>query len=156
MGIEIERKFLARNESWRQLVTSSEDIRQGYLSSHENPVSIRVRIVDKTSAFLTLKARQQGYRRDEYEYAIPLDDGRDLIRSAIGVVIEKTRHTVMEGRTRWVIDEFAGANAGLVVAEVELPTENATFDRPSWLGPEVTSDGRYGNTSLAAKPFSSW
>jgi adenylate cyclase len=156
MGVEIERKFLVLSRDWRSVAMDSSTIRQGYLTGPDNQLSVRIRIVDDKAAYLTLKSRQRGCSREEYEYPIPLDDGRSLLQSATGSLIEKRRYLVMEGRTRWEIDEFEGVNSGLVVAEVELASETTAIERPSWLGQEITSDVRYGNAFLAAKPFGSW
>ncbi len=161
MGIEIERKFLLINDDWRQTVQSSRPMAQGYINdldavaSGVQRASVRVRIAgDK--AFLNLKSRELGATRLEFDYAIPVDDARALLRLCVGGRIEKTRHYVNHAGHLWEIDEFHGNNAGLVVAEIELTTEDEAFDTPHWLGKEVTEYARYYNLALAQRPYSQW
>jgi CYTH domain-containing protein len=105
---------------------------------------------------LTIKGVSVGATRAEFEYAIPLDDAQALLGLCEGPLVEKTRHILQYAGTTWEVDDFAGDNAGLVVAEVELPSEDAAFERPDWLGEEVTHDARYFNASLSQKPFQRW
>ena len=156
MGVEIERKFLVRDESWHTPDLPFRHIRQGYLTPPDNPLSIRIRIVDQQTAVITLKSTNESLSRDEYEYAIPLDDALALIVSASGSLIEKTRFIRTEGDARWEIDRFEGENAGLVVAEIELACEDAPIELPDWIGEEVTDEARFGNASLSRLPFSRW
>ncbi|QTK82397.1 Adenylate Cyclase [Agrobacterium tumefaciens] len=151
MAKEIERKFLVARGEWRNQVTRSMAFRQAYVASMEDR-SVRVRIVDRRDATLTVKIGASALVRDEYEYAIPLEDAEELMQSAPGVVIEKTRHTVEHGGFTWEIDVFEGQYEGLVVAEVEMHDENADPDLPAWLGREVTGDRRFSNQSLAMDP----
>lgn len=151
MAKEIERKFLVAGGEWRNQVTRSMAFRQAYVASMEDR-SVRVRIVDRRDATLTVKIGASALVRDEYEYAIPLEDAEELMQSAPGVVIEKTRHTVEHGGFTWEIDVFEGQYEGLVVAEVEMHNENADPDLPAWLGREVTGDRRFSNQSLAMDP----
>lgn len=148
MAKEIERKFLVAGEGWRDGVTGSKSFRQGYLAETDKLV-IRIRIVDEAEAVLTFKSAVQGTTRAEFEYPIPLDDARALIELHQGLVIEKRRHLVPFGGFTWEVDVFAGAHAGLVLAEIELPAEDTPFERPDWLGREVTGERRYYNASLA-------
>ncbi len=148
MAKEIERKYLVAGGEWRDRVTRSMVFRQAYVVSAENR-SVRVRIVDGREAKLTVKIGASALVRDEYEYSIPLGDAQELMESAPGVVIEKTRHTVEHGGFTWEIDVFEGRYAGLVVAEVEMDDENACPALPGWLGREVTGDRRFSNQSLA-------
>src|SRR5689334_15256421 len=144
MALEIERKFLIRSEEWREKVTSRELLRQGYLSSGSQ-CSIRARVAGD-QAWLNLKARRSGMTRLEFEYPIPVEDANEILNElARGPILEKYRHLVPAGEHVWEVDEFLGANAGLIVAEIELPSEDTQFDRPSWLGGEVTEDERYYN-----------
>jgi adenylate cyclase len=155
MAIEIERKFLVKSDAWRARVESRELLRQGYLSSG-SACSIRARIAGD-QAWLNLKAKRSGMTRLEFEYAIPAADaGQILDELCTGPRIEKYRHRILMGDLVWEIDEFLGANAGLIVAEIELPTEETEFDRPQWLGEEVTEDQRYYNFNLAQKPYKEW
>lgn len=152
MPVEIERKFLVRGDGWK----TDRGVRfiQGYLNCDAER-TVRVRIAgDK--AFLTVKGINAGAVRQEFEYEIPIADAEQLLRICEGALIEKTRHTVVHAGMTWEIDEFHGANDGLTVAEIELEDPEQTFDRPAWVGPEVTADARYFNSSLAVKPYSSW
>ena len=148
MGVEIERKFLLRGEGWRAGVTASHALEQGYLASG-GITSVRVRIHDGTHAKLTLKAGGVGRVRAEYEYDIPLDDARELLELCGTRTLTKVRHLVPAGALTWEIDEFSGRHAGLVLAEIELDHEEQAFERPDWLGEEVTENERYYNSTLA-------
>lgn len=154
MGIEIERKFLVTGDGWRQQAASQTRFSQGYLS-REPARTVRVRIAGD-AAFLTIKGATSGATRAEFEYPVPLADAQQLLAMCDGPVVEKLRHLCpFEGMT-WEVDEFLGANAGLVVAEIELDTEGQAFACPAWLGAEVTGDARYVNANLAVRPFTSW
>lgn len=154
MGIEIERKFLVHGDGWRQPSERQTRFSQGYLS--RDPVrTVRVRIAGER-AFLTIKGATTGATRAEFEYEVPLADAQALLAMCDGPVVEKIRHLCpYEGMT-WEVDEFLGANAGLVVAEIELESEGQVFGKPAWLGVEVTGDARYVNANLAVRPFTSW
>ena len=152
MGIEIERKFLVRSDAWRH--GEGRYLCQAYLN-RDPARTVRVRI-DGEQAFLTVKGRSVGASRSEFEYAIPVADAQALLALADGPAIEKRRHRVPMGELVWEVDEFLGANAPLVVAEIELPSEDHPFTQPDWVGEEVTQDPRYFNSALAARPFSSW
>jgi adenylate cyclase len=153
MALEIERKFLLANGRWRDRVSRSTRIAQGYLGG--DACSVRVRIEDKQGS-LNIKSKQLGVVRQEFEYGIPLQDAEALLELACGQVLRKLRHYIeMEGHV-WEIDEFEGANAGLVVAEIELEAVDASFPRPDWLGEEVTDDARYYNVNLMREPYSRW
>lgn len=154
MGIEIERKFLVAGEGWRRMATTRTCFSQGYLS-RDPARTVRVRIAGD-AAFLTIKGATRGATRAEFEYGIPPADARQLLAMSDGPVIEKIRHLCPHAGMTWEVDEFLGANAGLVVAEIELQSEDQAFDRPSWLGEEVTGDARYVNANLAVRPFTSW
>ncbi|HEY0180956.1 MAG TPA: CYTH domain-containing protein [Dokdonella sp.] len=156
MGTEIERKFLVVGDAWRAHVARSEAIVQGYLAGPPAArCSVRVR-VSGADAFLNVKSATPGIVRDEYEYAIPRDDAERMLATLAGDVVEKRRHHVeVEGHV-FEVDEFGGANAGLVVAELELDAADAAFPRPPWLGREVSALARYYNLHLAAHPYSQW
>jgi adenylate cyclase len=154
MGIEIERSFLVEGRRWRAEIVDSEELEQGYLAGGEVTVRVRVR---GDVARLTVKGPAKGLVRPEYEYPIPRRDAREMIDELCGGhVVRKTRHTVEVGGHEWVIDEFAGANAGLVLAEIELESADEDFERPRWLGQEVSDDLRYRNARLARRPWSQW
>jgi adenylate cyclase len=155
MGIEIERKFLLKNDSWRSQVIESTRISQGYLTQNQGKSSVRVRL-SGDHANLNIKSRELAISRQEYEYSIPVEDARKMLETLCVGVLDKTRHHVdYEGHT-WEIDEFKAANAGLIVAEIELLSEEADFPHPDWLGEEVSDDARYYNVNLISHPFSEW
>ena len=153
MSKEIERKFLVIEDSWR----TNEGIpyRQGYLSTDRHR-TVRVRIAGP-EAWLTVKGITRGATRAEYEYPIPVADAREMLDTLCHEpLIEKQRYRVDFGGLTWEVDEFEGANAGLVVAEVELEREDQPFERPPWLGREVTHDPKYFNANLVDKPYTRW
>ena len=152
MGIEIERKFLVVGEQWRTATGSL--IAQGYLN-RDKARSVRVRLSGE-NAYLTIKGPSVGVMRPEFEYPIPVRDAQEMLALCDGPVVQKVRHLVPFAGLTWEVDEFLGDNAGLVVAEIELTTENQVFDRPVWLGQEVSDDPRYFNSSLATHPFCGW
>lgn len=153
MANEIERKFLVTGDVWKS--SPGTHVRQGYLATGE-AATVRVRVADGR-AFLTIKGRRSGMTRAEYEYEIPLSDANEMLDSlGTGALIEKHRHVVREGGLVWEVDRFTGANEGLVLAEVELRSEQQAFDLPRWLGREVTEDERFYNANLARRPYCSW
>ena len=152
MGIEIERKFLVIGTAWRQGVGVR--FSQGYLNRDQTR-TVRVRLAG-SQAFLTIKGLSVGASRAEFEYEIPAADAEQLLKLSDGPVIEKIRRVVDFAGSTWEVDEFLGENAGLVVAEIELQSEDQKFSKPDWLGEEVTHDARYFNSSLATSPFGSW
>lgn len=155
MAREIERKFLILNDEWRAAAGPGARLRQGYLAITPRSVT-RVRVQDDDAAFITVKSAEKGISRDEYEYAIPVADALKLLDLCVHAVIDKTRHKVDVGGYTWEIDVFGGDNAGLIVAEVELPAEDAVFEKPAWAGEEVTHDDRYFNAALAIRPYKMW
>jgi adenylate cyclase len=154
MPREIERKFLLSSDEWRALSSRRQAMSQGYLAGSER-VSVRVRIAGN-EAHLNIKSGGLVASRLEYEYAIAVDEARELLELCPGPLVEKTRYYVDFGGFEWEIDEFGGANAGLIVAELELAAEDQAFPRPAWLGTEVTHLRRYYNVSLVEHPFSAW
>lgn len=182
MGVEIERKFLVVSDAWRREVVRSTRLRQGYICSGAGR-TVRVRIAGE-AAFLTIKgpADAAGVSRDEWEYAIDPGDALRMLETICDKPqIDKVRHEVAArllgpggagaagapgahapaaspagASATWEIDEFLGDNAPLVVAEIELPSADAPFERPAWLGAEVSADTRYRNSFLAAKPYGTW
>jgi adenylate cyclase len=152
MGLEIERKFLVRGVDWRN--DTGVLYQQGYLN-RDSDRTVRVRIAGDV-AFLTIKGKNRGATRVEFEYPIPLADAQELLAMCDGPLVEKTRYIVLYEGHRWEVDEFTGDNAGLVVAEIELHAEDEVFTAPAWLGEEVTHDPRYFNSRLSTHPFKNW
>lgn len=154
MGIEIERKFTVRHRAFLDGL-SGERLTQGYLS-HAVHATVRVRIQGQT-AWLTVKGQNQGARRLEFEYSVPVDDARQMLRQLCPAgVIDKTRYRLPIGQHVWEVDVFHGDNQGLIVAEIELTDDNEPFEHPDWLGDEVTDDPRYYNSALSQTPYSHW
>lgn len=152
MGREVERKFLLRGEAWRVLAGEPVVLRQGYLVA-ERSRSVRVRVAGD-HAEIAIKGETRGATRPEFEYPIPVADAeRILERLCLRPLIEKVRHPVEHAGRRWVVDEFRGANDGLVVAEIELASEGEPFERPEWVGEEVTGNPRYYNANLVHRPW---
>lgn len=155
MATEIERKFLPKDDSWRAGADAGEEYRQGYLYSDPD-LAVRVRLAGD-EAWLTIKGGAEGIVRREFEYPIPRADAAEMLAHLCRKpLIEKRRHLLRHGRHTWEIDVFAGDNAGLVVAEIELGAEDESFERPDWLGEEVSADPRYLNSSLSRHPYRHW
>ena len=175
MAIEIERKFLLKNDDWKSLVSNKHVIRQGYLQSGlevTQKSSVRIRISGQ-QANINIKSADQAMLRQEYEYAIPVSDAEQMLTTLCdAVIIEKTRYHVMyESKNAsnsglnsglnnvshlWEIDVFENENAGLQIAEIELSHVDELFEIPDWIGKEVTDDVRYYNNYLLDKPYNSW
>lgn len=154
MGVEIERKFLVTAHPYRTTATGMV-CKQGYIKSGSG-CTVRVRIMD-TTGYLTIKGKGKGLARNEYEYEIPLDDATEMLRDLCGKpLIEKVRYKIPYGGFVWEVDHFEGENAGLVVAEIELASEDQLFEKPDWIGREVTGDARYFNAALQQHPYSLW
>lgn len=153
MGVEIERKFLLAGDGWRALGQPLL-LRQGYLSSDPARV-VRVR-VEGDQAYMTIKGRNVGATRGEWEYPIPLADANELLALCEQPIVEKFRRRIEFGGNVWEVDEFLGVNQGLILAEIELASEDQLFDKPEWIGADVTHDKRYYNSNLVRHPFSSW
>ncbi len=153
MGKEIERKYLLVGDAWKSL-SEGTLYRQGYLNSAKERV-VRVRTMGSKAA-LTIKGVTVGATRLEFEYEIPFDDCEQLLELCEQPLIEKTRYRIAAGGLIWEVDEFHGANQGLVVAECELESEDQIVDKPAWVGEEVTGDPRYFNSNLIANPYTTW
>ncbi len=155
MPIEIERKFLLLNNNWREQVKTSYRIRQGYMGEIDK-ASVRIR-VQGDRANINIKSAGLSMRRMEYEYEIPLDEAEEMLDQLCKQPqIDKTRFIVEQGKFKWEIDEFYGDNEGLLVAEIELDDENEAFDKPEWLGKEVTEEAGYYNVNLIKNPYKMW
>lgn len=154
MGTEIEKKFLLNGDAWRKLAKGT-FYRQGYLNSQKER-TVRVRTIDETG-FLTIKGINVGASRMEYEYEIPMEDAKILLEELCEKpIIEKFRYKIKFAGFIWEVDEFLGENEGLLIAEIELESEDQQFEKPKWVGEEVGSDSRYFNSNLIKNPFSSW
>lgn len=153
MAQEIERKFLVISDAWRGLAQGERFV-QGYLSSVPER-TVRVRLAG-LSCTMTIKGRSVGIARQEFEYPLPLADSEALLALCERPLIEKTRYRIPHAGHLWEVDEFAGVNAGLIIAEVELESEDAKVELPAWVGAEVSHDPRYFNSNLVAKPFTTW
>ena len=155
MATEIERKFLVRDDSWRAHVHARVRYEQGYMANTQR-CSVRVRIGGDT-AYVNIKGATVGASRLEFEYPVPVEDARVMLRElCLPSVVEKTRHLVSYADREWEVDVFEGDNAGLVVAEVELEDASESIALPPWAGEEVTDDVRYYNSNLSHTPFNRW
>lgn len=161
MAIEIERKFLVKEIPWRES-THWVDITQGYLSMDPRH-TVRIRLERSTrdrrdveQGIITIKGQSKGITRVEYEYEIPVSDAANMISGMSDCMLTKRRWYVQHGGHEWHVDEFRGHNSGLVLAEIELGAEDERWERPSWLGEEVTHDDRYINANLAINPYGFW
>lgn len=155
MPIEIERKFLVRNDNWWSSVSHSTQIRQAYLAP-PTKASVRIRL-EGENANINIKSATLGMQRMEYEYPIPVDEATEMLDNLCEKPqISKNRHRVEHAGHVWEIDEFFGDNAGLIVAEIELSSTDETFEHPDWLGREVTEDKRYYNVNLVKHPYKDW
>lgn len=153
MAVEIERKFLVINDEWRAL-GQPVVYRQGYLLAEPHR-TVRVRVAGDR-AYLTFKGATAGVSRQEFEYPIPLEEAETLLGWCDRPLIEKTRTAITLGDLTWEVDEFMGDNAGLILAEVELPDAGYAFERPEWIGKEVSDDPRYFNANLIRHPYGQW
>jgi adenylate cyclase len=157
MGVEIERKFLLRHDGWKRNIVKSVRLCQGYLKTgKDSACSVRVR-VDGDEARLNIKSATLGTTRTEFDFAIPAADGQALLDQLCArPFVEKTRHYVEHAGHWWEIDIFEGENAGLEMAEIELKSADERFEKPDWLGEEVSHDPRYYNSNLVRHPYSKW
>ena len=153
--MEIERKFKIHTNLWRKLdKRAGDNILQGYLCSEEEK-TVRVRVKNKQGT-MTIKGRTINISREEYEFPVPYDIAVDMIHKFATGIIEKIRYNIPYKGKLWEVDEFSGANAGLIIAEVELNSEDEEIELPEWVGDEVSSDPRYYNANLAKHPYQEW
>ena len=155
MPTEIEHKYLVDKNLWRQ-VTSDKyvQIRQGYLLTDPDK-TVRIRTSGE-KGFITIKGKTVGASRPEFEYEIPIEEANQLINTFCSSIIEKTRHYVNHENKTWEVDVFEGLNFGLMVAEIELQSEDETYIKPNWVVLNVTNDNKYANSNLTVKPYSTW
>jgi adenylate cyclase len=156
MGVEIERKFLVDHAAWQKLdKPQGIHYKQGYILSDDKR-TVRVRIAGG-HGYITLKGALEGrMSRSEYEYEIPVADAGEILKAFTNNGTEKIRYRIPAGDFTWEVDEFSGDNAGLIVAEIELKSENDKFEKPGWIAEEVTDDYRYANSNLAVHPYKDW
>lgn len=156
MNIEIERKFLVKNNDFKTEAQHKSFLKQGFLNSHKER-TVRVRILDNKS-FLTIKGKSNnsGISRLEWEIEIPLKEGKKLLSLSEKGIIEKYRYYIKKEKYTFEVDEFLGDNKGLIIAEIELNNENDTFEKPNWLGKEVTGQKKYYNSFLSQNPYKNW
>ncbi len=154
MGIEIERKFLVNEELLKPLLPTGTHYEQGYLPTTDL-TTVRVRIAGETG-FLTVKGKTTGASRAEFEYEIPLTEAREMLDLFCETTVVKKRYLIPRGVHTFEVDIFEGENSGLILAEVELTSENEKVDIPNWITKEVTSDPRYYNSQLLINPISRW
>lgn len=155
MAREIERKFLVVGDAWKQRADAGTPMRQGYMFGSEKS-SVRVRVAGDR-AWLNIKSATLGITRTEFDYAIPVEDAHEMLETLCDLpLIEKIRYHVRHGDHVWDVDVFSGANAGLVVAEIELNDADESFQKPDWAGDEVSDDPRYYNVCLVRHPYRNW
>ena len=146
--MEIERKFLVTSDAWRKDAKGSAEIEQGYVAK-SSAAAVRVRIKNNETGYLTVKPRNPGRSRSEFEYEIPIGEARALMKLCGDETISKRRYRVPQGRLTWEIDIFAGRHIGLIMAEIELPHADEPLTLPDWIGKEVTDDPDYRNANIA-------
>ena len=158
MPTETERKFLLKNDSWRKAAVSCTLIRQAYAHFQKNSrMTLRIRMTDDDQAYLTLKGPVSGCSRPDFEYPVPFREAQEILKVFCeSGRVEKYRYQVPFGSHVWEVDEFLGDNAGLIMAEIELSSPNEEFERPGWLGREVTGEVRFYNSHLLEYPFRDW
>jgi adenylate cyclase len=155
MGTEIERKFLVDHNKWQKLDKPVGKVyKQGYILNEEKR-TVRIRVTD-TTAYITLKGAADGISRSEFEYEIPKDNGEQILSEFATSALEKTRYNINYAGNLWEVDVFEGKNEGLIVAEIELESEQQEFEKPDWVLDEVSYDSRYTNALLSVTPYSTW
>jgi len=153
MGIEIERRFLVKNEDWRSKVILSENFSQAYLNSNSDKWTTRIRLINNKQAFITLKSSINGLINHEFEYPIPTKDAIELLKLS-KYIISKTRYHLKVNEKNWVVDSFDGSNSSLIIAEIELSSESEQIQIPTWCGQEITGIKLLSNSSLAKTSIS--
>lgn len=154
MGQETERKYLVKTRSFQDEAFKKEAVKQGYLSMDPEK-TIRIRTKDG-AGYITIKGKTTGFSRMEYEYAIPYGDAVEMLKHFCDTTIEKVRYYINYQHFLWEVDVFEGDNEGLVMAEIELPDEKTTFEKPEWIGKEVTGNPAYYNAMLVQHPYRQW
>ncbi len=155
MILEIERKFLVHNDLWNELKKPAGlYCKQTYIHK-DSEKTVRIRTLG-TKGFVTFKGKQVGISKPEFEYEIPIQDAIEMIDLFGEIVIKKVRHIIPNGIHNWEVDVFSGVNEGLIVAEIELKSDNENFEIPDWISKEVSDDYRYSNSNLQTHPFKNW
>ena len=155
MPTEIERKFLVDHQKWEALIKPTGKLyKQGYILSDEKR-TVRIRVAND-AAYITLKGASTGISRSEYEYTIPVNEGNEILNNFATSSIQKTRYNIEYAVHTWEVDVFTGDNTGLIIAEIELQNEDEQFEKPEWVGQEVSHDNRYTNASLSVYPYKDW
>ena len=155
MGVEIERKYSVNKEKWDKVIkTEKHFYRQGYLSTDPDK-TIRVRVTD-THGFITIKGRSIGITRPEFEYKIPKSDAIQLLHNFAKSIVSKIRYKIEFKNKLWEVDEFLEDNVGLVIAEIEINSENEQYDIPEWAEQDVTGQEKYYNSNLSINPYKNW
>lgn len=155
MALEIERKYLLHQNKWDNLQKPEGQLyRQGYILKDAHK-TIRVRVTD-TTAYLTIKGGSNGITRNEFEYEIPKEEGIELLDKFAVSELSKIRYKILYAGKLWEVDVFSGDNEGLIVAEIELESEDETYEIPEWISMEVSGDNRYYNSNLSVNPFKNW
>tara|TARA_Y100001968_G_scaffold204350_1_gene187650 strand:- start:515 stop:1015 length:501 start_codon:yes stop_codon:yes gene_type:complete len=154
MGLEIERRFLVKNDDWKSKIILSEEFNQAYLNSGVGDWTTRIRIINNNKAYITLKSTVNGLVNNEFEYSIPIKDAFELMKLSKYKII-KTRYHLKINNKNWVVDLFDGSNSSLKIAEIELNSEYEEIQVPSWCSDEITGIKSLSNASLAKTPISS-
>lgn len=154
MGVEIERRFLVKESSWNTTTSKCSRLIQGYLS-YDPTIRVRMDITEGTSE-LTIKGPKNGFSCSEWNYSIPSNEAKVILESHKNELVEKLRYDVTHQGKLWVVDVFTGSNSGLVLAEIELDSQDEKFEIPPWCGKEVTGKSKYSNSNLSRTPYSSW
>ena len=155
MGIEIERRFIVQGIEWKHFINSFQDIKQGYLTSDQEEWAVRIRIINDKESLLTLKSASKGMARHEFEYEIPLNDGTSLLKLCQHK-LTKRRFTLNVEQSIWIVDSFTGQNSSLVLAEIELDSEDERIKIPTWCSKEITGKKIWSNADLARWPITIW
>lgn len=155
MGVEIEKKFLVKRDLWDKVKPNGKLYKQGYLLRSKEK-TVRVRLIEGESGYITIKGKTTGFSRPEYEYAIPEKDAAELLKRFCDAIVSKHRFEIEVKGKLWEVDEFLDDNEGLIIAELELDDEKETFELPGWVDKEVTDDERYYNSQLSVHPYKNW
>jgi CYTH domain-containing protein len=155
MGVEIERKYLVSKDTWDKTIKEETHfIKQGYILNHPGK-TIRIRIKDD-KGYITIKGLSTGASRPEFEYEIPWEDAKELVDKFCESTTTKIRNIIVHNGKRWEVDEFLEDNKGLIIAEIELKSDDETYDLPEWIDKEVTGEEKYYNSGLSVNPFKNW